>query len=210
MQPFTKLTAVAAPLEMSNVDTDKLIPNRFFRKARGAGLQRYLLHDIRFDADGNERPEFVLNQELYRNANILVAGANFGCGSAREAAVYVVVDYGIRVVIAPSFSDIYYGNMLQNGMLPVVLPDTICGKLQRQLREQPGAHITVDLESQSVTGSDGAVYRFEIDPVRLRWINKSLLKHDTLAGEEPIGLVEIADVIMAVGFYVFPADSSCF
>ena len=180
MTPFTRITAIAAPLEMSNVDTDKLIPNRFFRKARGAGLQRYLLHDIRFDADGNERPEFVLNQEPYRNANILVTGANFGCGSAREAAVYVVVDYGIRVVIAPSFSDIYYGNMLQNGMLPVVLPDAICEKLHLQLRENPSAQITVDLESQSVTGPDGAVYRFEIDPGP---------KERLLKGLDDVGLV---------------------
>ncbi len=163
MQPFTKLTAIAAPLEMSNIDTDKLIPARFFRKARGDGLQRYLLHDIRFDANGNEKPDFVLNQAPYRNANILVTGANFGCGSSREAAVYVVLDYGIRTVIAPSFGDIYFGNMLQNGMLPVVLPDAVCEKLCAQLRERPGAQITVDLESQSVTGTDGAVYRFDID-----------------------------------------------
>ncbi|MCC6534992.1 MAG: 3-isopropylmalate dehydratase small subunit [Burkholderiales bacterium] len=163
MNPFTKLTAVAAPLELDNVDTDKLIPNRFFRKARGNGLQRYLLHDIRFDAGGNERPDFVLNQEPYRKAQILVSGANFGCGSSREAAVYVVLDYGIRTVIAPSFGDIYFGNMLQNGMLPVVLAAENCAALRAQLRANPGAQITVDLEAQSVTGPDGTAYRFEID-----------------------------------------------
>lgn len=164
MEPFTRLTAVAAPLDMSNVDTDKLLPNRFFRKARGNGLQQYLLHDIRFNADGSEKPEFVLNQKPYREARILVAGPNFGSGSAREGAVYVVADYGIRAVIAPSFSDIYSGNMYQNGLLPVVLPQEVCEGLRAQLHGRPGAEITVDLQVQTVTAPDGAVHRFEIDP----------------------------------------------
>lgn len=163
MEPFTRLTAVAAPLDMSNVDTDKLLPSRFFRKARGSGLQQYLLHDIRFDADGREKPDFVLHQAPYREARILVTGPNFGSGSAREGAVYVVVDYGFRAVIAPSFGDIYYGNMLQNGLLPVVLPETACDSLRAQLREKPGAQITIDLEAQTVTAPDGASHRFEID-----------------------------------------------
>lgn len=164
MEAFTRLTALAAPLDMANVDTDKLLPNRFFRKARGNGLQRYLLHDIRFNADGSEKPEFVLNQAPYRAARILVTGPNFGSGSAREGAVYTVADYGIRAVIAPSFSDIYIGNMLQNGLLPVVLPAEVCTGLIAQLRERPGAEITIDLLEQTVTGPDGATYRFEIDP----------------------------------------------
>ncbi len=163
MQPFTKLTAVAAPLDMSNVDTDKIIPARFLRKARGPGYERLLFHDIRYDADGKEKPDFVLNQTPYRNAKILVAGANFGCGSSREAAVYVLYDYGIRSVIAPSFGDIHYGNALQNGLLPVMLPDETVQKLRQQLHDQPGAQIAIDLESQTVTGPDGAAYRFEID-----------------------------------------------
>ena len=135
MQAFTKLTGVAAPLELANIDTDKIIPARFLRKLRGANYQKLAFHDIRYDADGKDRADFVLNQAPYRDAKILVAGANFGCGSSREAAVYVMWDYGIRSVIAPSFGDIHYGNELQNGMLPVILPDATCQKL-RQPRQR--------------------------------------------------------------------------
>ena len=161
MQAFTKLTGVAAPLELANIDTDKIIPARFLRKLRGADYQKLAFHDIRYDADGKDRADFVLNQAPYRDAKILVAGANFGCGSSREAAVYVMWDYGIRSVIAPSFGDIHYGNELQNGMLPVILPDATCQKLRQQLRDQPGAQIGIDLESQTVTGPDGATYHFD-------------------------------------------------
>lgn len=164
MKSFSKLTAVAAPLDMANIDTDKIIPARFLRRLRGPGYGKLAFHDIRYDANGSDRPEFVLNQTPYRNARILVAGANFGCGSSREAAVYVLYDFGIRAVIAPSFGDIHYGNELQNGMLPVTLPDEICQQLRRQLHEQPGAQLAIDLESQTVTGPDGAAYRFDIDP----------------------------------------------
>jgi 3-isopropylmalate/(R)-2-methylmalate dehydratase small subunit len=164
MEAFTRLTAVAAPLEMSNVDTDKLLPNRFFRKARGNGLQQYLLHDIRFHPDGSEQAGFVLNQAPYREARILVTGPNFGSGSAREGAVYVIADYGIRAIVAPSFSDIYIGNMFQNGLLPVVLPQAACDALTAQLRAQPGAELTIDLEAQTVTAPDGGTYAFDIDP----------------------------------------------
>ena len=180
MQPFTRVTAVAAPLELANIDTDKIIPARFLRRLREPGYEKLAFHDIRYDADGKDRPDFVLNQAPYRNAKILVAGANFGCGSSREAAVYVMWDYGIRSVIAPSFGDIHYGNELQNGMLPVVLPDATCQKLRQQLRDQPGAQITVDLETQTVTGPDGATYRFEID------VNH---KERLLKGLDDIGLV---------------------
>jgi 3-isopropylmalate/(R)-2-methylmalate dehydratase small subunit len=180
MQPFTKLTAVAAPLELANIDTDKIIPARFLRRLRGPGFEKLAFHDIRYDADGKDRPDFVLNQAPYRHAKILVAGANFGCGSSREAAVYVMWDYGIRSVIAPSFGDIHYGNELQNGMLPVVLPDATCQKLRQQLRDQPGAQITVDLETETVTGPDAGTYRFEIDPNH---------KERLLKGLDDIGLV---------------------
>ena len=180
MQPFTRVTAVAAPLELANIDTDKIIPARFLRRLREPGYEKLAFHDIRYDADGKDRPDFVLNQAPYRNAKILVAGANFGCGSSREAAVYVMWDYGIRSVIAPSFGDIHYGNELQNGMLPVVLPDATCQKLRQQLRENPGAQITVDLETQTVTGPDGATYRFEIDANH---------KERLLKGLDDIGLV---------------------
>ena len=180
MTPFTRLTAVAAPLDMANIDTDKIIPARYLRKLRGPGYEKLAFHDIRYDANGNDRPDFVLNQAPYRNAKILVAGANFGCGSSREAAVYVLYDYGVRAVIAPSFGDIHYGNELQNGMLPVTLPDEICQRLRRQLHEQPGGKITVDLESQTVSGPDGATYRFDIDPNP---------KERLLKGLDDIGLV---------------------
>ena len=180
MHPFTNITAVAAPLDLANIDTDKIIPARFLRRLREPGYEKLAFHDIRYDADGKDRPDFVLNQAPYKSAKILVAGANFGCGSSREAAVYVMWDYGIRSVIAPSFGDIHYGNELQNGMLPVVLPDATCQKLRQQLRDQPGAQITVDLETQTVTGPDGATYHFEIDPNH---------KERLLKGLDDIGLV---------------------
>ncbi len=180
MKPFTRLTAVAAPLDPANIDTDRIIPARFLRRLRGPDYAKLAFHDIRYDADGKERADFVLNQAPYRNSKILVAGANFGCGSSREAAVYVLYDYGIRSVIAPSFGDIHYGNELQNGMLPVVLPDATCRQLREQLHANPGAQITVDLETQCVTGPDGTVHRFDIDPNH---------KERLLQGLDDIGLV---------------------
>ena len=180
MTPFTKVTGVAAPLDLANIDTDKIIPARFLRRLREPGYEKLAFHDIRYDADGKDRPDFILNQEPYRKARILVAAANFGCGSSREAAVYVMWDWGIRSVIAPSFGDIHYGNELQNGMLPVILPDETCRKLRQQLHEKPGAEIGVDLESQTVTGPDGATYNFEIDANH---------KERLLKGLDDIGLV---------------------
>ncbi len=180
MEPFTKLTATAAPIDIVNCDTDRIIPARFLRKAREPGFERWLFHDMRFDAQGNERPEFVLNQAPYRGAKVLVAAANYGCGSSREAAVYVMYDYGIRSVIAPSFGDIHYGNALQNGFLPIVLSDAECQRLREQLHAQPGAEITVDLPAQTVTGPDGSIYKFEIDPAA---------KERLVKGLDDIGLV---------------------
>ena len=180
MEAFSKLTAVAAPLDMANVDTDKIVPGRFLRKLRGPGYDKLAFHDIRFNADGSENPDFVLNKAPYRSARILVAAANFGCGSSREAAVYVMFDFGIRCVIAPSFGDIHYGNELQNGMLPVVLADAVCATLRAQLAAEPGAKITVDLDAQKVTGPDGTVYAFEID---------ANSKERLLKGLDDIGLV---------------------
>ncbi len=180
MKPFTTVTAIAAPIDMANVDTDKIVPARFLRKARGADYGKYLFHDIRYNADGSDNPDFILNQPRYRNVQILVAGDNFGCGSSRESAVWVQTDYGIRAVIAPSFGDIHYGNALQNGLLLVRLPDADVKKLRQQLHDQPGAQITVDLESQAVTGPDGATYPFDIDPSN---------KEKLLKGLDDIGLV---------------------
>jgi len=159
---------------MINVDTDKIVPARFLRKARGADYGKYLFHDIRYRADGSDDPDFILNQAPYRNAQILVAGDNFGCGSSRESAVWVLMDYGIRSIIAPSFGEIHYGNALQNGLLPVRLADEICGKLRRELTDQPGAKMTVDLEPQSITAPDGTSYRFDIDATQKEKLLKGL------------------------------------
>lgn len=180
MKPFTQLTAVAAPFDMANIDTDKIIPGRFLRKLRGPGYDKLAFHDIRFHADGSENPDFVLNKAPYRAAKILVAATNFGCGSSREAAVYVMFDFGIRAVIAPSFGDIHYGNELQNGMLPVVLPDAVCASLRAQLHASPGATISIDLDAQHVTAPDGARHAFEID---------ANAKERLLKGLDDIGLV---------------------
>jgi 3-isopropylmalate/(R)-2-methylmalate dehydratase small subunit len=182
MTPFTTLTAVAAPIDMANIDTDRIIPVRFLRKLRNdkAGYDPYLFHDTRFDNEGREKPDFVLNQAPYRKAGILVAGANFGCGSSREGAVYALLDYGIRAVIAPSFGDIHYANELQNGMLPVTLPDEICRGLRAQLTAQPGATLTIDLPAQTVTDTEGTAHPFAIDPV---------YKERLLKGLDDIGLV---------------------
>ncbi len=182
MKPFTTLTAVAVPFDMANIDTDRIIPVRFLRKLRNdkAGYDPYLFHDMRFDGEGREKPEFVLNQPAYRNAGILVAGANFGCGSSREGAVYALLDYGIRAVIAPSFGDIHYANELQNGMLPVTLPEEICRGLRQQLQAKPGATLAIDLPAQTVTDTLGDVHPFMIDPV---------YKERLLKGLDDIGLV---------------------
>lgn len=174
MEPFTKVAGTAAPLDILNCDTDRIIPARFLRKPREPGFERWLFHDMRFDGEGRERPEFILNQAPYRQAKILVADANYGCGSSREAAVYVMYDYGIRSVIAPSFGDIHYGNALQNGFLPIALPEADCAKLRAQLHAQPGAQIAIDLPAQTVTGPDGAVYKFDIDPAAKERLVKGL------------------------------------
>src|SRR5215213_5634496 len=167
MQPFTKLTAVAAPLDLANVDTDKVIPARYLRTLRSleAGYNPYLFYDLRFDAEGRERPEFVLNQAPYRSAKILVADVNFGCGSSREGAVYALMDYGFRLVIAASFGDIHYANEIQNGMLPVILPEDTCRSIRAQLHAKPGAELSIDLVAQLVTDTKGDTHRFQIDAV---------------------------------------------
>jgi 3-isopropylmalate/(R)-2-methylmalate dehydratase small subunit len=180
MQAFTRLTAVAAPIDLPNVDTDRVIPARFLRKPQGSpGYERYLFHDVRFNADGSEKPEFVLNQAPTRAAKIVVAAENFGCGSSREAAVWALMAYGIRAVIAPSLGDIFHQNSFKNGMLPVILPAETVAGLRRQLHARPGAEITVDLESQTVTAPDGAGHRFEID---------AFTKDKLLKGQDDIAL----------------------
>jgi 3-isopropylmalate/(R)-2-methylmalate dehydratase small subunit len=182
MKPFTQLTAVAAPFDMANIDTDKIIPARFLRKLRNseAGYGPWLFYDMCFDADGKERPEFVLNQRPWRNTGIIVAAENFGCGSSREGAAYAMLDWGISAVIAPSFGDIHYANEIQNGMLPAILPEEHCAVLRAQLNATPGSSISIDLETQTITGPDGKTYRFDIDGV---------YKERLLKGLDDVGLV---------------------
>src|ERR1700747_3682177 len=151
MDKFIRLTAVACPLDVANLNTDQLIPARFLKLPRSAGLAAALLRDLRFDADGRERPDFPLNRPAWRDAKIIVAGRNFGCGSSRESAVYALYDYGIRFVIAPSFGDIFAGNAVQNGLLTAAVPDEVAAELMAQLTTTPETPVTVDLEQQTIS-----------------------------------------------------------
>jgi 3-isopropylmalate/(R)-2-methylmalate dehydratase small subunit len=166
MEPFIRLTAVAAPMDLPNIDTDRVIPARFLRKPREAGFGPLLFHDVRFDADGVPKADFVLNHPAYRDARILVTAENFGCGSSREMAVWALMDYGIRVVIGPSFGDIFFENCFKNGALAVVLPADVAAGLRRALAGRPGASLSVDLESQTIIGPAGDAIPFEIDAFR--------------------------------------------
>ncbi len=164
MEPFKTFSAVAAPLDMLNVDTDQVIPARFLSRPLDERYGTYLFHDLRFDADGNEKPDFVMNREGFRGAQVLVADRNFGCGSSRENAVTALAAAGFRAVVAPSFGDIFYSNSLKNGFLPIRLADETCRRLREMLHEGPGGEVTVDLESQTVTAPDQSTWSFEIDP----------------------------------------------
>lgn len=166
MQPFELVEGVALPLERSNVDTDAIIPQRWLVTVSRSGLGGGLFGSWRYDVDGSEQPDFILNQAAYRRACIIVAGANYGCGSSREHAVWAHLDYGVRAVIAPSYGPIFYENSLNNGLLPVVLPPDDVANLLRQLLARPGATCRVDLIRCEVTGPDAAVYRFSIDAGR--------------------------------------------
>ncbi|HYC45707.1 MAG TPA: 3-isopropylmalate dehydratase small subunit [Burkholderiales bacterium] len=169
MTPFTSLTAIAAPLEIAKIDTGMISPGRFQRIRRRPGHADYadvFLHDLRFDEHDRPRPDFVLNDPAYRGAQILVTGPDFGCGSSRETAAYAVLDYGLRALIGPGFGDIFAGNCMQNGILPVVLPIETVQELWRQLKSAPGSTMTVDLREQTVTAPDRAAHSFEIDPTR--------------------------------------------
>jgi 3-isopropylmalate/(R)-2-methylmalate dehydratase small subunit len=174
MEPFTTLTAVAAPLDMANVDTDRIIPARFLKQPRGPDYARFLFHDLRFDGEGREKPDFALNRPAWRDARIVVADANFGCGSSREGAVWALLAYGIRAVIAPSFGDIFFNNSLKNGRLPIVLPAAAAARLRRALAGSPGASLTIDLPAQTVAAPDGAAFRFDIDPFEKRCLVEGL------------------------------------
>ena len=164
MLPFTRETAIAAPLPGINVDTDQILPARFMKRGRAEGFGGQLFHDLRVGPDGAPRPGFVLNLPEFAGARILVAGRNFGCGSSRESAVYALVDYGIRAVIAPSFGDIFYGNALKNGLVPVPLAEDLVEALRASLLAGPERRVTVDLEAQLVLLPDGASHPLVIDP----------------------------------------------
>ena len=173
MKPFTRLDARAAPLGLANVDTDQIIPKQFLKTVEREGLAKGLFYDLRFDGEGKERPDFVLNQAAYKGAGVLVAGDNFGCGSSREHAPWALMDFGIRCVVSTSFADIFYNNCFQNGLLPVVLP---AAEVQALMEEAKGGNhlVTVDLEAQTVVSPSGQIFRFEIDPVRKEKMLKGL------------------------------------
>ncbi len=189
MQPFTVLTGLAAPLPLANVDTDKIIPARHLKTIARTGLGRFLFDTLRYDANGAERPDFVLNQEPWRHAEILIAHENFGCGSSREHAPWALLDFGIRCVIAPSFADIFHGNCFKNGILPVVLPREQCDRLMEDAQLGGNARVTIDLPRQVVIRPNGEELAFSVDPFR---------KHSLLNGLDDIGqTLQRADAISA-------------
>ncbi len=179
MDKFTTITGVAAPMPLVNVDTDMIIPKQFLKTIKRTGLGVNLFDEMRYDQQGNEIPDFVLNQPAYREAQILVAGDNFGCGSSREHAPWALLDFGIRCVIAPSFADIFFNNCFKNGILPIVLPQDQVDVLMADAKKGANARMTVDLEAQTVTTSDGQSFGFEVDPFK---------KHCLLNGLDDIGL----------------------
>jgi 3-isopropylmalate/(R)-2-methylmalate dehydratase small subunit len=166
MEAFLRLDATAVPIGVPNIDTDQIIPARFLWRKRRDGFGHLLFHDLRFNDADVPKPDFVLNRDVYRHARIVVADRNFGCGSSREHAVWALYDYGIRAVVAPSFGDIFFNNCFQNGLLPVALSAERVAAFRALLEQAPGSHLTIDLEAQTVSGPDGVVDRFEIDPFR--------------------------------------------
>ena len=179
MEPFTSFKAIAVPIDIPNCDTDQIIPVRFVRMAQDdPDYPKFFLHDLRFNEDGSAK-DFIFNKPPFNEAKILVPDVNWGCGSSRENAVYTMAANGIRSVIAPSIADIHYNNCKKNGVVPVVLDEAVCNEMRQQLHAAPGTEISVDLESQSVTGPDGATHSFDIDPFD---------KHRLLKGLDDISL----------------------
>jgi 3-isopropylmalate/(R)-2-methylmalate dehydratase small subunit len=179
MDRFTTLTGIAAPMPLVNIDTDMIIPKQFLKTIQRSGLGKNLFDEMRYTPDGQEIPDFVLNQPAYRRAQILVAGDNFGCGSSREHAPWALLDFGIRCVISTSFADIFYNNCFNNGILPVVVSAEDLEKLLDDASRGANATLTVDLEAQEIRGPDGGVVRFDIDAAR---------KHKLLNGLDDIGM----------------------
>lgn len=189
MDRFTTLTAIAAPLNVDNIDTDKIIPARFLKTIKRTGLGKNLFADMRYKEDGSEKPDFILNQLPYRQAEILVAGDNFGCGSSREHAPWALKDFGIRCVIASSFADIFFNNSFKNGLLPIILPPEVCAKLREDATMGANARLTIDLERKVVVRPNGAEIPFNVDPFR---------RHCLINGLDDIGLtLEHKDAIAA-------------
>jgi 3-isopropylmalate/(R)-2-methylmalate dehydratase small subunit len=189
MEKFTTLTAVAAPLNMMNVDTDMIIPKDYLKTIERTGLGRGLFSEMRYNEDGTENPDFVLNKPAYRKAKILVAGDNFGCGSSREHAPWALLDFGVRCVISTSFADIFYNNCFKNGILPVVVSKEDLDKLMDDAERGANATLTIDLEAQEIHGPDGGTVHFAVDAFK---------KHCLLNGLDDIGLtMEKADHIAA-------------
>jgi 3-isopropylmalate/(R)-2-methylmalate dehydratase small subunit len=179
MEKFEKLTAIAAPMPLINIDTDMIIPKQFLKTIKRSGLGVNAFHEMRYDLDGNENPDFVLNNEAYKGANILVAGDNFGCGSSREHAPWALLDFGIRCVISTSFADIFYNNCFKNGILPVVVSEDELQLLMKDAEKGSNARMIVDLENQQIETSDGGVISFDVDQHR---------KHCLMNGLDDIGL----------------------
>ena len=189
MQSFTTLTAIAAPLPLVNVDTDKIIPARHLKTIKRSGLGVALFETLRYHDDGRERADFILNREPYREAQILIAGENFGCGSSREHAPWALLDFGIRCVIAPSFADIFFNNCFKNGLLPIVLDEATIDDLFNRVRETEGYRLTIDLENNRITADDGLEIHFDIDPFRKKCLLEGLddigltLQHEARIGD---------------------------
>ena len=179
MDKFTTLSGVAAPMPLVNIDTDMIIPKQFLKTIQRSGLGKNLFDEMRYDDQGQEIPDFILNQPAYRNAQILIAGDNFGCGSSREHAPWALADFGIRAIVSTSYADIFYNNCFKNGMLPIILPQEQVDILMEDARKGENARIAIDLESQTVTSADGQVFHFELDPFK---------KHCLLNGLDDIGL----------------------
>ncbi|MEM7619548.1 MAG: 3-isopropylmalate dehydratase small subunit [Pseudomonadota bacterium] len=174
MEKFKELTGVAAPLPMINVDTDMIIPKQFLKTIHRAGLGKNLFDEMRFDDNGDEIADFVLNKPAYRSAAILVTGDNFGCGSSREHAPWALLDFGIRCIIAPSFADIFFNNCFKNGILPIALPQSEVDKLTDDAKRGANATLTINLENQTIQGPDGGTINFEVDPFRKKCLLEGL------------------------------------
>ncbi|MCC6598200.1 MAG: 3-isopropylmalate dehydratase small subunit [Alphaproteobacteria bacterium] len=179
MKPFTTLRAIAAPLDMINIDTDIIIPKQFLKTIKRAGLGVSAFYNIRYDDEGKPREDFILNKPEYKNAEILITGENFGCGSSREHAPWALLDMGFRCILAPSFADIFYNNSFKNGILPIALPQGQIDQLMQSAKDEPEAPLEIDLDKQTITRGNKFSFSFEIDPFR---------KHCLLHGLDDIGL----------------------